>query len=212
MNTNRTRIKICGITRTEDALIAVSLGVDALGLVFYKPSPRAVSISQAQEIVNSLPAFISKVGLFVDAEANDVKETLEQVNLDYLQFHGDENEEYCASFGKPYIKAIRVKKDIDLSASVASYKSASGLLLDAWHPNLLGGTGEVFDWTVLKDYKNMQFDLILAGGLDSGNVAEAIDLLKPYAVDVSSGVEVSAGIKSAAKIQDFVKEVSRVRT
>ncbi len=210
MNIIRTRIKVCGITRLVDALEAISCGVDALGFVFYKPSPRSVSVDQAQDIVQNLPAFVSKVGLFVDASADEVANILSQVALDYLQFHGDEDEAYCAQFSKPYIKALRIKPDTDIVGIISKYKSAAAILIDAWHPDLAGGTGETFDWTLLQGLPKENVPaIILAGGLDQSNVNTAVHLLKPYAVDVSSGVEESPGIKLAKKIRNFVYEVNR---
>lgn len=210
MSITRTRVKICGITRPEDALVAVNCGVDALGLVFYPASPRALSIPQALELCRKIPVFVSKVGLFVDAEAAAVEAIIEQVPLNYLQFHGEEDEAFCASFGMPYIKAIRVKPDLNLIEAFDAYKSAAGFLLDAWHPDLAGGTGEVFDWSLLADMQSIDKPLILAGGLNHSNVSTAINQLKPYAVDVSSGVEEQPGIKSAQKIKQFVEEVNGV--
>ncbi len=210
MTTTRTRIKICGITRPEDAIAAISRGVDALGLVFYQSSPRAVSIKEAREIASHTPVFVSKVGLFVDAEAASVTDVIKQVPLDYLQFHGNEDEAYCAAFELPYIKAIAVRPDLNLIEALAAYKSAAAFLLDAWHPDLAGGTGEVFDWSLLKGLQNNGQALILAGGLNAGNVKTAIKLLKPYAVDVSTGVEEAPGIKSVTKIEQFVNEVNGV--
>ena len=210
MNITRTRIKICGITRREDAFAAVSCGVDALGLVFYQPSPRFVSIDQAQNLVKHLPAFVSKVGLFVDARVDEVRNTLAKVDLDYLQFHGNEDESYCRQFSKPYIKALRIKPGTDIAELISQYKSAAAILIDAWHPDLAGGTGETFDWSLLQDLPQDNIPvIILAGGLDQDNVNEAVQLLKPYAVDVSSGVEESPGIKVAEKIRNFVYEVNR---
>lgn len=210
MNNTRTRIKICGITRLEDALAAAGCGVDALGFVFYKPSPRSISIEQAQNIVQSLPAFVSKVGLFVDASVDEVAHVVREVKLDYLQFHGDENEAYCSQFSKPYIKALRIKEDTDIVEIISQYKSAAAILIDAWHPNLAGGTGETFDWALLHELpeKNIP-SIILAGGLDQNNVTKAMQLLNPYAVDISSGVEESPGIKSAEKVYNFVYKVNR---
>ena len=210
MNIIRTRIKICGITRLVDALEAVSCGVDALGFVFYKPSPRFVSIDQVQDIVKNMPAFVSKVGLFVDASTDEVLNILSQIDLEYLQFHGDENEAYCVQFSKPYIKALRIKPDTDIVEIISKYKSAAAILIDAWHPDLAGGTGETFDWTLLQGLPKENIPaIILAGGLDPSNVNAAVHLLKPYAVDVSSGVEESPGIKLAEKIRNFVCEVNR---
>ncbi len=210
MNNIRTRIKICGITRLADALEAASCGVDALGFNFYRSSPRFVSVDQAQDIVQNMPAFVSKVGLFVDASAEEVTNILSQLALDYLQFHGDEDEAFCVQFSKPYIKALRIKPDTDLVEIISRYKSSAAILVDAWHPDLVGGTGETFDWTLLEGLAKENFPaIILAGGLDQSNVNSAVHLLKPYAVDVSSGVEESPGVKSAEKIRNFVYEVNR---
>lgn len=210
MNKSRTRIKICGITRTSDALCAVSCGADALGLVFVKESPRYVSADIAQEIVSSLPAFVSKVGLFVDASLEEVNSTINQVALDYLQFHGEEDESFCQSFSKPYIKAIRIKPETNLLETINQYNSASAILIDAWHPDIAGGTGETFDWALLNELPPQDgVVIILAGGLNPENVKSAVEMIRPYAVDVSSGVEESPGIKSAVKINRFIEEVNR---
>ncbi|MFL2840326.1 MAG: phosphoribosylanthranilate isomerase [Pseudohongiellaceae bacterium] len=210
MNKSRTRIKICGITRIKDALSAIDCGVDALGLVFDEASPRYVSIEQAQDLVRSLPALVSKVGLFVDASPAEVRNIINKVSLDYLQFHGNEKEAFCTQFSKPYIKAIRIKPELDLLEIINKYRSAAGILIDTWHPSLAGGTGETFDWTLLNNLPRKDIPvIILAGGLDQNNINSAVNLLKPYAVDVSSGVEDSPGIKSPVKIQNFVNEVNR---
>ena len=203
----RTRVKICGITRRQDAEFAVEMGTDALGLVFYAPSPRAVTIAQAKEIVAGLPPFISIVALFVDASAEDVSTCLAELPIGLLQFHGDESPEYCEQFDHPYMKALRMKEGIDLKAEVARYKSASAILVDSYQPGVPGGTGQVFDWSLLTD---ISMPLILAGGLDSNNVAKAIKQVKPYAVDVSGGVEMTQakGIKDKMKISDFMQEVA----
>jgi len=206
----RTRIKICGITRTEDAFAAVNCGVDALGLVFDQASPRYVSVEQAQKLIQTLPAFVSKVGLFVNTNAEEIVNIINKVSLDYLQFHGDEDEAFCSRFSKPYIKAIRIKPEIDLVENISKFKSASAILIDSWHPELAGGTGETFDWSLLNGLpKENTPAIILAGGLDEENVYPAVKMLRPYAVDVSSGVEESPGIKSAEKIRNFVYEVNR---
>lgn len=210
MKISRTRIKICGITRREDALAAIAFGADALGLVFTKASPRHVSIAHAQKLVKSLPAFVSKVGLFVNSDSLEINEVISKVSLDYLQFHGDEEESFCTQFSKPYIKAIRIKPEINLIETINKFKSAAAILIDAWHPDIAGGTGETFDWSLLAELPKEHIPaIILAGGLNPGNVNSAVQLLKPYAVDVSSGVEDSPGIKSADKIQSFVYEVNR---
>jgi phosphoribosylanthranilate isomerase len=204
----RTRVKICGITQTEDALACVAHGVDALGFVFYEASPRFVEIEKTQEIVNKLPPFINKVALFVNANTKIVERHLKSLSIDVLQFHGDEEEAFCNSFGKPYIKAIRVQQDTNIMAFAEQYDTASGLLLDAFDAKQYGGTGQTLDWSVLP--KNCHLPLILAGGLSDKNVAEAIHATHPYAVDVSSGVEASKGIKDHQLIKQFLQEVRRV--
>ena len=200
-----TRVKICGITRVEDAQAAAQAGADAIGLVFYERSPRLVSIAQAAQLAAALPPFVTSVGLFVDADETFVRQVLAAVPLDLLQFHGDESPEYCAQFGRPYLKAIRVKAGVDLLQCAAHFRAARGLLLDAHVDGIPGGTGATFDWSLIP--KQMPLPVILSGGLDAGNVAAAIKQVQPYAVDVSSGVEVSKGIKDAAKIARFMKEV-----
>jgi phosphoribosylanthranilate isomerase len=203
-----TRIKICGITRAEDALAAAHSGADAIGLVFYDRSPRHVSILQARKLAGTLPPFVTVVGLFVNAEAAFVREVLANVPLDLLQFHGDESPEYCAQFGRPYIKAVRVKAGVDLLQCASDFRSAKGLLLDAHVEGMPGGTGTAFDWTLIPG--KLLLPVILSGGLDAENVAAAIKQVRPYAVDVSSGVEVGKGIKDAAKIAAFINEVKRI--
>lgn len=203
-----TRVKICGITRIEDALCAAKQGADAIGLVFYAPSPRAVGIQQAANIVAALPPFVSTVGLFVDAEVSFVNEVLASVSLDLLQFHGDETPDYCSQFARPYMKAIRMREDVSLEAAVLAYEGAKALLLDSYQPGLPGGTGRTFDWGRIPE--KMQKPIVLAGGLDASNVTQAVQQTSPYAVDVSGGVEASKGIKDAAKIAAFINEVRRV--
>jgi phosphoribosylanthranilate isomerase len=201
----RTRVKICGITRVADALDAIALGADALGFVFYASSPRAVSAQTAQNIVAQLPPFVSTVGLFVDATPQEVQNVLAQVPLSLLQFHGDETNEYCQQFGVPWIKALRMEPDSDILAKIAQYPNAQGILLDAWHPHLKGGTGQTFDW---RHWPHSDKALILAGGLTPENVTEAIHFTKPYAVDVSGGVEASKGIKEFTLLQAFMAGVN----
>ena len=201
-----TRIKICGITRPEDGLLAANAGVDAIGLVFYPKSPRAVTIEQAQAICAVLPPFVSVVALFVDAEHFEIEDVLADVPVDLLQFHGSETPAQCQAFKKPYIKAIRMKDDADLTDAVVQYRTARGLLVDTYNPNEAGGTGEVFDWDRVPD--GLDTPIILAGGLEPANVAVAIQQMNPYAVDVSSGVEVSKGLKDAEKIRAFVTAVT----
>ncbi len=201
----RVRVKICGITRLEDALDAVAQGADAIGLVFYEGSPRNVTISQAAEIVNQIPAFVSTVGLFVNAESSFIREVISKVKLDLLQFHGDETASECAAFSHPFIKAIRVKSDTNLVQYAEDFSAAKALLLDTYAEGVAGGTGQVFDWNLIP--KELAKPVILAGGLTADNVALAISLVKPYAVDVSGGVEASKGIKDVAKIAAFMQQV-----
>ena len=199
------RSKICGITRVEDALAAVEAGADAIGLVFYAKSPRAVTVQQARSIINALPPFVTTVGLFVDASRCELGEMLDAVPLDLLQFHGDESPENCEGYHRPYIKALRVKPGDDIAAQVALYKNASGVLLDTYVPGIPGGTGEAFDWALVPE--GLSKPIILAGGLTAENVAQAIARVRPYAVDVSGGVEAAKGIKDAQKIRAFMQAV-----
>ncbi len=201
----RVRVKICGITCVEDALVAVEQGADAIGLVFYDLSPRNVSISSAIKIAENIPAFVSIVGLFVNAEASFINEVLLKVKLDLLQFHGDETPEECAQYARPFIKAIRVKADTNLVQCANEFSAAKGLLLDTYAEGVAGGTGHVFDWNLIP--KQLTKPVILAGGLNADNVAEAIQRVNPYAVDVSGGVEFSKGIKDAEKIAAFMQQV-----
>lgn len=200
-----THVKICGITRPEDGVAACQHGASAIGLVFYEPSPRAVTIEQARAIVAALPPFVSVVGLFVNAGAERVNEVLRQVSLDLLQFHGDESPEYCGSFGRRYFKAIRMRADIDLSLECARYTDATAILLDTYQKGVPGGTGETFEWQRVP--KGLPKPVILAGGLDAENVAEAIHLVSPYAVDVSGGVEADKGVKDSNKIAALMQAV-----
>ena len=201
----RTRIKICGFTRVDQLLQATQLGVDAVGLVFYPPSPRNVSIEQAQALCRSVPPFVTAVGLFVDATEEQVREVLRQVPLTLLQFHGDETPAYCQQFGLPYIKAVRVKPGLDLLQYATDFASARGLLLDAYVAGVPGGTGERFDWTLIP--ANLPLPVVLSGGLDPDNVTEAINNVRPWAVDVSSGVEQGKGNKDLAKMAAFIDGV-----
>lgn len=185
-------------------------GVDAIGLVFYPNSPRAVSIADANSILAVLPPFVTRVGLFVNATDADLRDVLASVPLDVLQFHGDEDPQFCASFNRPYLKAVRVKPEMDLSATLQRYSSAQGILLDAWHETLHGGTGLAFDWTIvdrLDHNLRINHRLVLAGGLKPGNVVQAIHKTRPWAVDVSSGVESAPGVKSAELLMQFIRAV-----
>ncbi|MCL4171460.1 UNVERIFIED_CONTAM: hypothetical protein GTU68_022568 [Idotea baltica] len=201
----RTRAKICGITRVEDALAAVSYGADAIGLVFYAPSPRYVTISQAAAIVDAIPPFVSVVALFVNATKDEIGEVISQVSVDVLQFHGDEAETECVQYGLPYLKAIRVKQDTNLIQYAKTYQSAKALLLDTYSEHAVGGTGQVFDWSLIP--KNLSMPVILAGGLTPENVSEAVKQVHPYAVDVSGGVEASKGIKDSVKVAAFMAAI-----
>jgi phosphoribosylanthranilate isomerase len=201
----RTRVKICGFTRVEDAICAARLGVDAIGLVFYPPSPRNVDINQAIKIVSALPAFVSVVALFVDERESRIREVLQSVPIDCLQFHGDEPAKACRLYGKRYLKAVRMQPDIDISSLAQHYYDASALLLDAWHPGTKGGTGSRFDWDRVPE--NCSLPIVLAGGLDATNAGEAIRTVRPYALDVSSGVEAEKGVKDAQKMAAFISEV-----
>lgn len=203
----RTRIKICGITREEDLAVAVAAGADALGFVFYPPSPRYVTPQRAAKLLAAVPAFITRVGLFVNEPAEKVREILTQASLDLLQFHGDEDAAYCAGFGKPWIKAARVKAGFDLLEYASAFADAPGvcgLLLDA-HVEGYGGGGQCFDWSLIP--QSLPLPVILSGGLHPGNVAEAVRVVRPWAVDVSSGVESARGIKDAQKITEFIAGV-----
>ncbi len=199
-----TRIKICGLTRVEDLQGAVAAGADAIGLVFYPPSPRYVDLPTAATLACLVPPFVSIVGLFVNADPDRVRETLAAVPIHVLQFHGDEDEAYCRQFDRPYLKAARVKPGMDLLQYAADYPSAQAILLDAFVDGY-GGGGKVFDWTLIPD--SLSKPVILSGGLDAGNVGEAIRRVRPAAVDVSSGVEAARGIKDAGKMNAFVAAV-----
>jgi phosphoribosylanthranilate isomerase len=201
----RTRVKICGFTRIEDAVAAARLGVDAIGLVFHPGSPRHVEPAQARAIALAMPAFVSVAGLFVDAERQRVQEVLEQVPLDLLQFHGDELADYCRGFERPYIKAVRVNASTDLLGLSEHYRTARALLLDADDPAAKGGTGTCFDWSLVPS--RCELPLILAGGLRIENVRSGMARARPYGVDVSSGVESAKGIKDQHKMAVFLKEV-----
>jgi len=205
----RTRVKICGITTVEDALLAAGLGADAIGLVFHPPSPRDVAPEVARQICLALPPFVTRVGLFVDAQPSRLQSVLDAVPLDCLQFHGDEPAEACAGWGLAWIKAIRMRPGIDIDAAARDYAQASGLLLDTFVPGVPGGTGEPFDWTRFP--RRCALPLVLAGGLTPDNVEAAITAARPYAVDVSGGVEAVKGRKDRTKLAAFMQGVARVR-
>lgn len=201
----RTRVKICGITRTEDALASLSFGADAIGFVFWQQSPRNITPQQAELITKSVPAFVTTVGVYVDPTIDWVHETSTTANLGLLQFHGNESPEFCDQFELPYVKALRIKNDVDLLEYAKRYQNAKGLLLDTYNARLPGGTGEVFDWELIP--ANLPLPIILSGGLTPDNVVHAITKVKPWAVDVSSGVEASEGIKDINKISAFMQRV-----
>jgi len=203
----RTRVKICGLTRPGDARAVVAAGADALGLVFYPPSPRAVTPEQALAVVQGLPPFVTTVGLFVNERPERIRDILDVLPLDLLQFHGDEPAADCAAHGRPWIKAIRMRDDTDLRALAVDYRQASGLLLDAYRPGVPGGTGDSFDWQRIPE--DMRDRIILAGGLEPDNIQAAVEQVGPYAVDVSGGVEADKGIKDPDKIQAFMRGVIR---
>ena len=200
-----TRVKICGITRIQDALFASKQGADALGLVFYPKSPRFVTAEQAGAIVRALPPFVSTVGLFVNAQPEEVRAAVSRVHLDLLQFHGEESPEFCNQFGLPYLKAVRVKQGVDLVQYAVDFSSAKGLLLDAFVEGTHGGTGQGFDWSLIPS--ELPLPVVLSGGLNPDNVQAEIRQVRPCAVDVSSGVEAAKGIKDAAKMAAFMQGV-----
>ena len=200
----KTRIKICGLTRLEDVQAAVGAGADAIGLVFYPPSPRHVDLATASKLARAVPPFITIVGLFVNADPALVRATLSAIPIHLLQFHGDEGESYCRQFDHPYMKAARVKPGLDLVQYAAGFPSAQAILLDAFADGY-GGGGKVFDWNLIPPALGKP--MVLSGGLDAGNVGEAMLRVRPAAVDVSSGVEASGGIKDAEKIRAFVAAV-----
>lgn len=208
----RTRAKICGITRVEDVQAVADAGCDAIGFVFYPPSPRSVTQAQAEALVKAVPAYIQVVGLFVNSTAYEIQDILKTVPLDILQFHGDESPEQCQAIAQQVVrrwyKAIQVKPDLDVVAEIQRYQAAgaSAVLLDAWHPDLKGGTGHSFDWST---FPQLDIPLILAGGLNPDNIEEAIHTTQAYAVDVSGGVESAKGIKDQQLIERFMQGVHR---
>ena len=200
-----TKIKICGFTNADNAREAAFAGVDAIGLVFYEKSPRNVDINSAREIVAALPPFVNRVGLFVNANPSFIDEVLCEVPLDTLQFHGDEGVIDCTQYQMPFIKSVRVSLDTNVTQIADDFSQASGLLLDSYNSHKYGGTGEVFDWSLA--CVDIELPVILAGGLNSDNVAEAIKQVRPYAVDASSGVESEPGVKDVDKIRAFIRQI-----
>jgi len=201
----RTRVKICGITSVGDGLAAARHGADAIGLIFYPPSPRLVTLERAREITASLPAFVARVAVFVNPAAADVEAVIRACRPDLLQFHGEEAADFCRSFGVPYLRALRVRPGVDLLESLSPFGDAAGWLLDAYRQELYGGTGEAFDWDLIP--RALARPLILSGGLDAENVGEAIRRVRPWAVDVSSGVEAAKGVKDERRIAEFMEKI-----
>jgi phosphoribosylanthranilate isomerase len=200
-----TAVKICGITRPEDALAAARAGAHAIGVVFYPPSPRYVAPPRAADILRALPPFITTVALFVDAQADEVRATLSEAPAGLLQFHGSEEADFCRQFRKPYVKAVRMKQGVDLLQYAREYHDAKALLLDNYVEGLHGGSGAAFDWSLIP--RGLPLPVILSGGLTPENVMDAVRRVRPSAVDVSSGVESAKGVKDAAKIAAFIKGV-----
>lgn len=206
MEFSRTRVKICGVRDAASAAVASAAGADALGFVFYPASPRAVSPTEALQAVRGAASFVTSVGLFVDPSTEDVESVLARCSLDCLQFHGDESPEFCASFGRPYLKAIRIRPGLDVAAQVARHEAARAILFDAWSEDMPGGTGETFAW---ERVPAMTRPWILAGGLTAANVGAAVRRLGPPAVDVSGGVERRRGEKDPDLIHRFMQAVRR---
>ncbi|MBI1965817.1 MAG: phosphoribosylanthranilate isomerase [Betaproteobacteria bacterium] len=200
-----TAVKICGITRVEDGLAAARAGAHAIGLVFYPKSPRCITPVRASEIIRSLPPFITTVGLFVNSTAEEVHSVLRRAPVELLQFQGEETPEFCRWFGRPYVKAVRVRPGMDLLQYACDYHDARALLLDAYVEGLHGGSGVAFDWSLIP--RGLPLPVILSGGLTVENVTEAVRRVRPSAVDVSSGVESAKGVKDAARISAFIKGV-----
>ena len=196
-----TRVKLCGFTHPDDVAIAVDLGADALGFVFYPPSPRALTLEQAVVLTRPVPAFVTRVGLFVDASEAMVRETFDRARLNLVQYHGAETPEFCQAVGLPYIRAIRVRPEMDLIAEMERYGDASGFLLDAYKPGVPGGTGESFDWGLIPKTDR---PVILAGGLTPENAMDAIQVVAPWALDVSGGIESAPGRKDPDKMARFI--------
>ena len=203
----QTRIKFCGMTNEQDVMHAIDLGIDALGFVFVSDSPRYLTIEQAQKLTKKVPPFVIKVELFMNSEKTDVENILNSVRLDILQFHGDEDEKFCLQFQRPYLKAVPMGSVSSVTDFCQKYSSATGFVFDSHAPGQMGGSGKTFEWSKLP--KQLEKPIILAGGLTPQNVAQAIRAVHPYAVDVSSGIEASKGVKDPAKMELFIKEVKR---
>jgi phosphoribosylanthranilate isomerase len=207
MSRQRTRIKICGIREALHGVVAADAGADAIGLVFYRDSPRFVTPGAAANVVAMLPPFVTSVGLFVDADEAKIHDTLKTVRLDCLQFHGNETPDFCASFGLPFIKAVRMEEGTNLLEWAGRFSSARALIVDAHVPGIPGGTGQTFDWSAIP--RDLPIPVILSGGLDAENVGRAVRAVGPWAVDVSSGVEATRGTKDPKKIAEFIRSVQR---
>lgn len=203
----RTRVKICGITRPEDAAAAAAHGADAIGLVFYRPSPRYVSPERARQIASAAPPFVATVAVFVNPTREEVEAVIRECGVTLLQFHGDEPPDFCEGFSRPYIKAARIRPGLDLLKYLSPHTAARAWMLDAFHEDLWGGTGGAFDWGLVP--RDAAKPVILSGGLTEANVADAVRRVRPYAVDVSTGVEAAKGIKDAVKIAAFIGAVRR---
>jgi phosphoribosylanthranilate isomerase len=201
----RTRVKICGITSVNDGLAAARHGADAIGLIFYPPSPRLVTLERAREIAQSLPLFVARVAVFVNAARAEVEAVIAACRPDLLQFHGEETADFCRGFGVSYLRSLRVREGVDLLESLSPFNDAAGWLLDAYRQELYGGTGEVFDWDLVP--RAAARPLVLSGGLDAENVGAAIRRVRPWAVDVSSGVEAAKGVKDERRIAAFMEAV-----
>ncbi len=206
----RIRIKVCGITRSEDARIANEFGADAIGMIFYPHTPRGITVKQAQEILQNVPPFLTTVGVFVDPSGEELASVLRQVPLDLVQFHGHETPSFCESINRPYIKSIPMREGVNLQQLARDYQSARALLLETPSDTLKGGTGQAFDWQLAT--AKTSIPVILAGGLNPSNVAQAIHTVHPACVDANSGVELQPGIKDADKIAAFIREVQRVQS
>ncbi|PIE42597.1 MAG: phosphoribosylanthranilate isomerase [Gammaproteobacteria bacterium] len=202
----RKRIKVCGIKKLEDAMVAAHSGADALGFVFYEPSPRNIDIQTAKDIIQKLPAFVTSVALFVDPDVELVETVIEQTQVDLLQFHGNETAEFCTRFSRPYIKALRVRPELDIAEQAKRHPNAKAILLDAYVENVPGGTGKAFNWSLIP--AELDQPVILAGGLHPGNVAAAIEQPNIWGVDVSGGVEAQKGVKSPQLIKSFCRGVN----
>ncbi|MFL2499302.1 MAG: phosphoribosylanthranilate isomerase [Porticoccaceae bacterium] len=201
------RVKICGITSPEQALMAQQSGADAIGLVIYEKSPRYVDIEQAANIRAVIGQSTLAIALLVNPSESLVKQVISEVKPDYIQFHGDETAEFCHQFNVPFIRAVRMREGLDIEAEVAAYKAEGGFLFDAWNDDLYGGTGHSFDWSRLPD--SADYKLILAGGLNPTNVAQAVSITNPYMVDVSGGVEASPGVKDPVKVKAFITQAKK---